>query len=162
MLRIHVVLALALLSLTESAALADEVRLGTLAITNAWARPTLGRTPNGAGYLTITNHGQEADRLVSAQSPASSKVELHTIVAEGNVRKMRPIPAIEIEPGRTVELKPGGFHVMLLGLKRPLSSGKTIPLTVTFEKAGSVTVEVAVGHGDGAGQGEQSSAPMQH
>lgn len=160
--RIHVFLVLALLTLAGSAALAEEVRVGTIAITNAWARPTLGRTPNGASYLTITNHGQVTERLVSARSPASSKVELHTIVAEGNVRKMRPIPAIEIEPGGTVELKPGGFHVMLLGLKKPLSSGKTIPLTVTFEKAGSVTVEVAVRHGDGAGQGEESSAPMKH
>ncbi len=150
MFRIRILTILSLL-LLPSVAHAGEVRVGMLEIVDAWSRPTAGRTPNGAAYLTIINHGQSADRLVSAQSPASAKVELHTIVTQGSVMKMRPVPAIDIEPGKTVELKPGGYHVMLLGLKSPLAAGKTIPLTVTFEKAGTATIEVSVQRGEGAG-----------
>ena len=157
--RIFMVLSLLLL---PPCAQAGEARVGMLTISDAWARPTAGRTPNGAAYLTIANHGQNADRLVSAKSPASAKVELHTILTEGSVKKMRPVKAIEIEPGKIVELKPGGFHVMLLGLKAPLALGQTIPLTVTFERAGTATVEVTIRQGEAMDHGSAAAPPMKH
>lgn len=159
---VRILTLLALLLLPAAASAAEAHRVGSLGITDAWARPTAGRTPNGAVYLKITNQGQGADRLIAAQTPAASKAELHTMVAEGEVMKMRQVPAIEVAPGKSVELAPGGLHVMLIGLKGPLAGGRTIPLTVTFEKAGSTTIEVAIRRGESGGHAAHGAAPTSH
>jgi copper(I)-binding protein len=111
-------------------------------VEDAWARPTVAGQAGGGGFLKITS--ATSDRLVSASAPVSKTVELHTMQMDGDVMRMREIPAIEIPAGRTVELKPGGLHVMFIGLTQTLDSGASFPLTLRFEKAGEVKVEVQV------------------
>jgi periplasmic copper chaperone A len=113
-----------------------------LEVSNAWARATPGRAETGAAYVTIQS--PTADRLLSAASPVAKKVELHTMEMAGMVMKMRPIAALDIPAGQPVTLKPGGEHIMLIGLEHPLREGQSFPLTLNFEKAGARTVTVAV------------------
>ena len=115
---------------------------GQLEISGAWARATPGKAENGAAYLTIQS--PTADRLVSASSPVAKKAELHTMSMQGMVMKMRPLAGLDIPAGEPVTLKPGGDHIMLLGLNQPLREGQTFPLTLTFEKAGARPVTVTV------------------
>jgi periplasmic copper chaperone A len=137
-----VVLTPALTGLSVPARAADAS--SGIVVSHPWSSATPGHIANGVAFLTVTNHGAEADRLVGASTPVADKAELHTHLMEDGIMKMRPVEAIDIAPGATVELKPGGLHVMLLGLKAPLTEGQTYPLTLTFAKAGTVTVEVAV------------------
>lgn len=127
-----------------SAALADDARIGSLHIDHAWARATPALAKTGAAYLTISNDGEEMDRLIAVATPAARKASLHTILMEDDIMKMRPVRAIEVHPGTPSVLKPGGLHVMLMGLRAPLEEGTTFRLTLTFETAGSVEVEVVV------------------
>ncbi|HEY9568692.1 MAG TPA: copper chaperone PCu(A)C [Thalassobaculum sp.] len=117
---------------------------GAIQIVESWARASAGAAKNGAAYLTIVNAGDAADRLVSASTPAAGTAELHTHIQEGEVMRMRPIEAIEVPAGATVRLAPGRDHLMLMGLREPLSEGGAFPLTLVFEKAGSREVEVSV------------------
>lgn len=126
----------------SSPAAAHSFKAGDLVIGHPWARAAA--PPNGAAYLTITNQGQTPDRLVRVSSPAAEMSQLHVHLVEDGIMKMRPIDGIDIEPGAPVELKPGGLHIMLMGLKAPLTAGMKFPLTLSFEKAGDVTVEVWV------------------
>ncbi|MBL8658886.1 MAG: copper chaperone PCu(A)C [Rhodospirillales bacterium] len=130
------------------AAWAHEYKLGNLTIDHPWARASVAA--NGAAYMIIGTSADTPDQLVAATSPAAGKVELHTHIVEGDIMRMRPVKAIEINPGEPAVLKPGGLHVMLIGLKAPLKEGEKFPLTLTFEKAGTVTVDVIV-QGAGAG-----------
>lgn len=98
----------------------------------------------GAAFLTLDNGKGPDDRLLSAQGDVSTTVELHTHHMENGVMEMRKVDDIPVPAGKTVKLQPGGLHVMLIGLKAPLVEGETFPLTLNFEKAGAVTVEVAV------------------
>ncbi|WP_135469543.1 copper chaperone PCu(A)C [Crenalkalicoccus roseus] len=134
--------AAALLPLGRTAR-AEEIRIGDLVITRAWSRAA-PQGGSGAGYLAIANRGAAADRLVAAASPAAGRVELHTHEREGEVMRMREVPAIEIPPGETVTLRPGGLHLMLIGLLRPLHQGETVPVTLRFERAGEVEVPLAI------------------
>jgi periplasmic copper chaperone A len=135
----------ALMLFTLNTAQAQEYKEGNLTIGHPWVRPTAEGQKEGAAYLSIKDNGREADRLVSAESPVAEKIELHKSVEEGGVMKMLSMKSgIEVEPGSTVEFKPGGYHVMLIGLKQSLKEGEMIPLTLTFAKAGSVKVEAKV------------------
>lgn len=133
-------------------------------VAEPWARATGKMAHAGAAYLTLENTGDAGDKLVSASSPAAGRVELHTHIQDGNVMRMRPVQSIEVGPHAKVTLKPGGLHLMMLDLKGPLEKGASFPLTLRFEKAGEVTVEVAIqaagamgagmghgGHGKGHG-----------
>jgi copper(I)-binding protein len=111
-------------------------------VEDAWARPTVAGQAGGGGFLKITS--ATADRLIAASAAVSKTVELHTMQMDGDVMRMRQIPAIEIPAGQTVELKPGGLHVMFIGLTQTLDNGASFPLTLRFEKAGEVTVDVKV------------------
>src|SRR5215467_10285899 len=111
-------------------------------VNNAWAGATPGKAENGAAYVTIQS--PTADRLVSASSPVAAKAELHTMSMEGMVMKMRPMAGVDIPAGQPVTLKPGGEHIMLMGLNQPLRQGQSFPLTLDFEKAGPRTVTVTV------------------
>lgn len=117
----------------------------SIEVTGATAGPTAPGQPNGAVYLTITNVGAEADRLVSAETPVAAAVEFHNSVEENGVAAMRKEAAVEIAPGATAHFAPGGFHIMLIGLKSPLTAGETTPLTLHFEKAGAIDLEIVVG-----------------
>lgn len=127
----------------SATALAHDYSLGSLAIAHPWAKASAGMAANGAAFLKISNSGQ-ADRLISAQTPAADRAELHTHSMEGGVMKMRQVEAIDVPASGAVALEPGGLHVMLFGLKAPLKEKDRMPLTLTFEKAGSITVEVQV------------------
>jgi hypothetical protein len=139
--RRHTLLACAALVLALSTA-APAIAQTPPKVEGAWARPTVAGQAGGGGFLKITS--ATADRLVSASAPISKTVELHTMQMDGDVMRMREIPAIEIPAGQTVELKPGGLHVMFIGLTQTLDNGASFPLTLRFEKAGEVKVDVQV------------------
>jgi hypothetical protein len=128
-----------------------------LEVNNAWAGATPGKAENGAAYVTIQS--PTADRLVSASTPVAKKAELHTMSMQGMVMKMRPISSLDIPAGAPVSLKPGGEHIMLMGLNQPLREGQSFPLTLDFEKAGPRTVTVTV---EKAGSKGPGPAAAQH
>jgi len=123
---------------------AHDYKLGSLEIGHPWARPTTAQAQAGAAFLAIANKGGVADRLLGVSSPVAEAAELHNHFMDGTVMRMRPVEAIEIAVGSAVELTPGGLHVMLFGLKRQLKEGATFPLTLRFEKAGEIVVDVQV------------------
>ena len=127
--------------------------IGALTVTDAYARAAAVPGGASAAYMTIATSG-DADRLVSAASPAAMRVELHTheVDAQG-VARMRQVPAIPVAGDAPAMLKPGGLHVMLMGLTAPLAEGDSIELTLTFEHAGAVTMTVPV---------RAAGAPMRH
>ena len=116
---------------------------GELTITRPWTRAA-GQNGTGAGFLGIGNAGRAADRLIGASAPIARVTEIHTHVREGDILRMRPVEAIEIPAGQTVTLQPGGFHLMLIGLKEPLIQGQAVPVTLRFERVGEVPVMLAV------------------
>jgi copper(I)-binding protein len=119
-----------------------QAETATVQIDHPWSRASAGKT--GAVYMTIKNGGAADDKLVAAASPVAGKVELHIEIMDNGVMKMRPLPAIDVKANGETMLKPGGMHVMLIGLKHPLKQGESFPLTLTFEKAGKVTVTVPI------------------
>ena len=130
---------------TAGTAYAHDYKLGPIAISHPWARPTAEGTKAGAAYLSLENTGSEPDSLVSVSSPAAGKTQIHQTTSEGGVMKMRGVEGgVDLAPRATVAFKPGGYHIMLLGLKQKLDEGQHIPLTLTFAKAGSIDVEVYV------------------
>ncbi len=130
-------------------AAAHDFTVGDLAVSHPWARASAGRVKNGAAFMALANNGQATDRLVKISTPVAMKASLHLSVMEDGLMHMRPVEAVEVKPGEPTVLKPGGLHVMLMGLKAPLKKGETFPLSLTFEKAGSVDVAVEV-QGPGA------------
>ncbi|MBA1155233.1 DUF1775 domain-containing protein [Microvirga mediterraneensis] len=132
------------------------VKAGTLSLEQAWSRATPGGAKVGGGYVSITNTGAAPDRLIGGSFPLASKVEVHEMRLDGDVMRMKPVEGgLEIKPGATVELKPGGLHLMFMDLKEPLKEGQTVKGTLVFEKAGPVEVEYAVrGMGGGAAPAE--------
>jgi len=138
-------LSLLALLLVAAPAIAHDYKLGALQIGNPWARATPPTAPSGGGFLSITNTGTTPDRLVSAKSPAADMVQVHEMKMDGNVMRMREIEkGLEIAPGATVTLAPGGLHLMMMGLKAPFKQGEKVPVTLTFEKAGKIDVELVV------------------
>jgi len=112
----------------------------TVEVKDAWARATVaGQTASGA-FMKIT--AKEVAQLVGADSSAAEVVEVHEMRLEGNVMRMRAAPVIDLPVGQTVELKPGGYHVMLMDLKAPLKAGSSLPLTLTFKNAKGVESKV--------------------
>ena len=122
---------------------AEDTIAGSIVISGAWARASLGHAPNGSAYLTIQNQGA-GDRLVGVRSPVARKVELHSHTMDGHTARMRPVAAIDIPAGATVKLDPSGLHVMFLALKAPLREGERVSLVLVFEKLGDVEVGVDV------------------
>lgn len=122
----------------------NEVKVGNLKIENPQARATVPAQKMSGGFLKIENKGG-ADKLLSASSPASKSMELHTMSMDGNVMKMREVKAIDIPANGTVELKPGGLHLMFTDLKSQLKPGLSVPVKLKFEKAGEVEVKFKIG-----------------
>lgn len=123
---------------------ANAQSVGDIAVSGAWIRASAPKQVNGAGYAAIQNKGAQADRLMSVGSDVTERVELHTIINENNVSKMRQVTGIDVSAGGTVNLEPGGFHIMFVKLKQPFEQGKTVPIKFTFERAGEVTVNFEV------------------
>ncbi|MGD9925606.1 MAG: DUF1775 domain-containing protein [Pseudorhodoplanes sp.] len=140
-----------------AAAMADTkvYKAGSLTIAAPWARATPGGAKVAGGFMTITNNGKEPDRLVGGTVPVAGRFELHEMAVEGGIMKMRELAkGLEIKPGETVELKPGGYHVMFMDLTSRLKEGDTVKGTLVFEKAGKVDIEFRVGPiGGGAPKG---------
>jgi copper(I)-binding protein len=136
-------LAGALLALAATIAHGHEYQAGGLTIGHPHARPTAPAQPTGGGYMKLVNNGP-ADRLLAASAPVATSVQLHSMQMEGDVMRMREVDAIDLPAGKTVELKPGGLHLMFIGLKAPFVPGQKIPLKLRFEKAGEVSVEMTV------------------
>jgi copper(I)-binding protein len=143
-------------ALFASPAWAQDYKLGSLEISQPWTRATAPTAKAGGGFVTITNKGTTPDRLIAARSTVSDKVEIHEMKMDGNVMRMRELDeGLEIPPGATVTLKPGGYHIMFMELKAPFAKDQRVPITLVFEKAGSINVDLAV-----AALGAQG--PMQH
>ena len=140
-------------ALIATSARAEDVKAGDLVITQAWTRATPGGAKIGGGFLTIENKGSSPDKLIGASAEVAGSVELHEMATTNGVMKMRPVEGgLAIEPGKTVKLAPGGYHLMMMDLKNPLKQGDKLPLTLQFEKAGKVAVTLDV-------QGIGASAP---
>ncbi|WP_240046986.1 copper chaperone PCu(A)C [Paracraurococcus ruber] len=134
------------LTLAAAPALAQHAppqQVGDIAVAHPWTRAA-GQGGTGAGFLAISNRGAVADRLVGVATPAARVAELHTHIRDGEVMRMRPVPAIDLPAGQTVTLQPGGLHLMLIGLAQPLVQGQSVPVTLRFERAGEVTVQLQV------------------
>ncbi len=123
---------------------ASEVTKAGVTVLAPWALATPGGVSNGIAFLQIREAEGIDDRLVSIASPAAGRAELHTHTMDGNVMRMRRVDAIALDPKAPTVLKPHGAHIMLMDLKAPLKVGDAIALTLTFEKAGDITVEAAV------------------
>lgn len=126
-------------------AYAQEYDLGSLHISHPYARATVPGQPGGGAFLSIENKGKEVDKLIGVSSSVAKSTEIHTMSMDGNVMKMREVGEIDLPPASTVDMKPGhGYHIMLIGLNRPLKTGDKFPLTLTFRKAGKIEVSVVV------------------
>lgn len=133
--------ATALAATVLTPAWARDYKLGSLEISQPWTRATPATAQSAGGFLTITNKGTTPDRLIAARSSVAPKVEIHEVRMEGNVMKMRELDkGLEIAPGATVMLKPGGYHIMFMGLKAPIAKDVEVPVTLVFEKAGSIDI----------------------
>ena len=135
------------LALTSAAAWAHGANAGDIAIAHPFATPSLAGTTSGAAYLaTLENTGTSADKLVRASTPVAARVEIHTMAVDAQgVMRMREIDGIALAPKAKVQMRPGtGMHLMLVGLKEPLKEGATFPMTLQFERAGTVEVKVVV------------------
>lgn len=141
--KLHPYLAALALLVATLCAHAQDFKHRHLTIAQPYVRATMPGQSTGGGYLKLHNRGP-ADRLIAASTPASATVELHSMTMEGDVMRMRQLDAIELPAGKTVELKPGGIHLMLMGLKAPLKLGDDVVLKLRFEKAGEVTVQAKV------------------
>jgi periplasmic copper chaperone A len=124
---------------------AEQIKAGDLVITQAWTRATPNGAKIGGGFLTIENKGSTADRLIAGSGDVSARVEVHEMTMNNGVMTMRPLDkGLVIEPGKTVKLAPGGYHLMMFDLKGPLKQGDQVPITLEFEKAGKVKVSFDV------------------
>lgn len=154
----------ALFVLSAAPAAAGDAKAGDIVITQAWSRATPGGAKIAGGYLTIENKGAAPDRLVSGSGEVAGKVEIHEMAMNNGVMTMRALDkGLAIEPGKTVTFAPGGYHLMLMDLKKPFKQGDKVPVTLQFEKAGKVTVSFDVqAVGAKAPAGEDHSGHMKH
>jgi copper(I)-binding protein len=131
--------------LAAASARAEDVKAGDLVISQAWTRATPNGAKIGGGFLTIENKGSAPDKLIGVSGDIAGKIEVHEMAMNNGVMKMRPLDkGLAIEPGKTVKLAPGGYHLMIMDLKSPLKQGDHVPLTLEFEKAGKVQVTLDV------------------
>ncbi len=140
------------------AAVAADVKVGDLVISKAWTRVTPPGAKVAGGFLTITNTGKSADRLVGGSAEIAGRIEVHEMSMDGGVMKMRELAkGLEIKPGETVELKPGSYHVMFMDLKASPVEGKSVAGTLKFENAGEAAIAYEV-----APLGAKTSGGMDH
>lgn len=140
--RIASVFAFGVALFSSFAAQADEVKAGSIAIADVWSRATPAMA--GGVFLTLRNDGAADDTLTGVSTDIAKMAGLHESKQENGVMEMRPVDGVTIPAHGTVALKPGGYHIMLMGLSKPLTAGQTFPVTLTFAKAGKVPVTVTV------------------
>ncbi len=115
-----------------------------LTVEGAWAAPTPGGVEVSAGYLTIVNGTQEEDALIGATSPRAERIEVHDMTMQDGVMQMRAMERLPLAPGESVELAPGGRHLMFFGVTQPFAEGEQIPVRLSFERAGEIDVALPV------------------
>ncbi len=148
----------AALTLLAISVRADDVKAGDLVITQAWSRATPTGAKVAGAYLTVENRGSAPDRLMGGSGDVAGRVEIHEMAMDNGVMRMRPLDkGLDIAPGKTVKLAPGGYHLMLLDLKSQLKQGDKVPVTLQFEKAGKVELSLDV-----QGVGAQAPAGGDH
>jgi copper(I)-binding protein len=141
-----------------SPAAAESFSIGQIEVDNPWTRATPRGSPVAGAYLTIVNKGTAPDRLIGGSMVGAAQFQVHQMIEEGGVAKMRPVAGgLEIKPGQTVELKPSSYHVMVMGLQQQLQQGQHVKGTLVFEKAGTLSIEFAV-----LPLGATSGDPHQH
>jgi copper(I)-binding protein len=151
------------LALSGGAAAAETYTIGSIEVGNPWARATPKGASVAGAYMTITNKGAEADRLMGVSSPIANQSQVHQMAMDNGVMSMRPVQGgLEIKPGQTVELKPQSFHLMLMGLKQPLSQGERMKVTLEFAKAGKLDLEYVVESMGAQGPSGPAPAGMDH
>lgn len=135
------------------------ITVGDITITNPFSRATLPNAPVGGGFMTITNAGSTDDRLIAVDTSIAMKSEVHEMSMTDQVMKMRELTdGLVIPAGETIDLKPGGVHLMFMKLQAPLVKGETLYVTLTFELAGTVDVPLSIG----APNAKAADAPMKH
>ncbi len=132
------------INVLAGAASAHDYTLATLAIDHPFARATPPGAQVGGAYMTIDNKGTANDKLLRASSPAAAQVQIHMMSMDGNVMRMREVAGLDVPAGKQVALSTGGYHLMMIDLKKPLAVGERVPMTLTFEHAGTIVVDVAV------------------
>ncbi|MBX5045502.1 DUF1775 domain-containing protein [Rhizobium lentis] len=131
--------------MTAAASAGETINTGDLEISGGFAKAMLPGQPVGGGFFTVKNNGKTDDRLVSVSSPASGEVQIHEMVTKDNVMRMRQLKeGLAIAAGQTVKLEPGNLHLMFQKVKTPFKQGDTVPVTLTFEKAGKVDLVLQV------------------
>ena len=139
------ILAAAAAGVPSIPAIAADYDVGSMHISTPWARATPKGAAAGAGYMTITNKGTAPDTVSCVSDDASAQCQIHSMTMEGGVMKMRPVEGgLEIKPGETVTLQPGGYHIMFVNLKHALEQGQSVKATLKFEHAGTVDVEYPI------------------
>lgn len=157
--------AAALLVMAPAVAAAHGHETRDLRIDHPWTPPPPPGAPVAAGYLTVTNTGRAADRLLGAESPAFDRIEIHDMSMDGGVMRMRPLPdGVALPPGGAVRFEPGSMHFMLIGPKRTLRAGDRVPATLVFRRAGRVRIAFRVESraAEGAQGASDSHAAMPH
>lgn len=132
----------AILALITALAAPAAATAAGLTVSNAWSRPATGA--NGAGFMTLTNKGPKADQLTAASSPVAARVEVHATTLSGGMASMEKLASVPVPAGGAVAFQPGGRHLMLMGLKRPLKAGDRFPVTLTFASGAKVTATFLV------------------
>lgn len=136
---------LLLAQLSAIPAMAADYSVGSMQISQPWARATPKGAPAGAGYMTITNKGTTPDRVSCVSDDASAQCQIHSMTMTGGIMRMRPVEGgLEIKPGQTVTLNPGSYHIMFVDLKHPLVQGQAVKATLKFDHAGTVNVEYPI------------------
>ena len=126
-------------------ALAHDYKVGDIAIAHPWSRATPPNAPVAGGYMTLSNEGSSEDRLIGGSSSVAGEVQIHEMTMDGSIMKMRQLESgLAVPGGETVTLQPGGYHIMLMELKQRIEQGSSVPLTLEFEKAGKVDLELSV------------------
>jgi hypothetical protein len=159
--RITIIAATIVACLFSAHAHAADYKIGSLDIIGPWSRATPKGAPTAGGYMTIKNDGSTPDRLVGGSVEVAKDFQLHSMVMENGIAKMRELKAVDIAPGQTVAFKPGSSHIMFVGLKQPLHEGEHVKGTLRFEHAGTVQIEYDV-EGIGAQRSPQEMQHMSH
>ncbi|MEI6200985.1 MAG: copper chaperone PCu(A)C [Enhydrobacter sp.] len=144
-------------SLAATPSFARDYKIGSIEIVQPWSRATPSTAPSAGGFLTLTNKGDVPDRLIAIESSAATQTEIHEMKMDGAVMRMRELEnGVVLPPGQTIELKPGGYHVMFMGLKAPFVKDQKVSATLVFEKAGRIDIEFQV---DALGSTQPSQRP---
>lgn len=134
-----------LLAAMATPVVAQHFSAGNLLVDRPWSRQTAPGQKVGGGFLTIANKGKVEDRLISATSPVAAEVQIHTMSLDGGVMRMRPVQGgIAVPAGQNITLKPGGLHLMFIGLNQPLTAGESFPVTLRFQRQGAVKVNFRI------------------